>query len=102
MMLFTLAASLLALHTQLSNPILVPDRFPGQVPIHPYKYGTLASASGPGWIVREQDKYTCDAGSRHFAGRINITDTKSIFFCKYLSREGYRYAVFVLQWHCND
>lgn len=40
-----------------------------------------ASATGDNWNVREVGDDVCKAGSRHFAGRINITDEKSMFFC---------------------
>lgn len=45
-------------------------------------YDQAASASGDGWYVKEQDERLCDAASRHFAGQINVTDDKSIFFCE--------------------
>ena len=42
----------------------------------------LAEAEGDGWWVKEQSDSVCKAGSRHFAGKINVTEAKSIFFCK--------------------
>lgn len=37
-----------------------------------------------GWMVQEQDSRVCDAGSRQFTGRVNVTDDKSMFFCTFL------------------
>ncbi|ETS76921.1 hypothetical protein PFICI_10795 [Pestalotiopsis fici W106-1] len=48
---------------------------------------TEASATGDNWSVREQYDSTCVAGSRHFAGQINVTDDKSMFFWFVESRE---------------
>ncbi|OGM47809.1 hypothetical protein ABOM_003344 [Aspergillus bombycis] len=74
---------------QLSVPMLIPSRPGHQVPIRieSSSYSSLASASGPGWMVHEQDEHTCDAGSRNFAGRVNISDTKSMFFWFFESRQ---------------
>jgi hypothetical protein len=36
---------------------------------------------GDGWTAQEQDERVCDAGSRHFTGRVNATEGKSMFFC---------------------
>jgi hypothetical protein len=41
------------------------------------------TAAGDGWTAQQQDGRVCDAGSRHFTGRVNVTEGKSIFFCKY-------------------
>lgn len=41
-----------------------------------------ALVKGDGWYVVEQNDQLCEAGSRHYAGRINVTDDKSIFYCK--------------------
>lgn len=42
-------------------------------------------AAGDGWTAQEQDGRVCDAGSRQFTGRVNVTEGKSIFFCKSLT-----------------
>lgn len=42
-----------------------------------------SEASGDNWFAREQYDAVCEAGSRHFAGRVNVTDDKSIFFCQF-------------------
>lgn len=34
------------------------------------------------YTVTEQDDTLCDAGTRQWTGSINVTDKKSIFFCK--------------------
>ncbi|KAL4789277.1 Alpha/Beta hydrolase protein [Aspergillus venezuelensis] len=47
----------------------------------------LSSARGDGWYVAEQDDQLCEAGSRHFAGKINVTDGRNIFFWFIESRE---------------
>ncbi|KAL4788872.1 hypothetical protein BDV19DRAFT_374947 [Aspergillus venezuelensis] len=60
---------------------------PVSIGIGSSKYSSLASASGRGWIVNEQDEFTCDAGTRNFAGRVKITDTKSMFFWFFESRD---------------
>lgn len=33
------------------------------------------------WAIYEQDNRTCDAGSRTFAGTVNVMAVKSLFFC---------------------
>lgn len=45
-------------------------------------FHTEASATGDNWAVREQYDSACVTGSRQFAGQINVTDDKSMFFCK--------------------
>lgn len=50
--------------------------------LEPADYSSFASASGENWSVREQDDSLCKAGSRHFAGSVNVTDDKSLFFCE--------------------
>ncbi|KAH6991343.1 Alpha/Beta hydrolase protein [Ilyonectria sp. MPI-CAGE-AT-0026] len=50
-------------------------------------YSSFASASGENWSVREQDDSLCEAGSRHFAGSVNVTDDKNLFFWFFESRK---------------
>ncbi|KAH7136266.1 Alpha/Beta hydrolase protein [Dactylonectria macrodidyma] len=54
--------------------------------VQPPTFQTAASAEGDNWSVKEQDDSVCAAGSRHFAGRINVTDDKSMFFWFFESR----------------
>ena len=43
---------------------------------------TIDHAEDENWSAQEVGDEVCRAGSHHFAGRINVTDTKSMFFCK--------------------
>lgn len=52
-----------------------------QQPIHTDSQGGKIQADG--WMVQEQDSRVCDAGSRQFTGRVNVTDDKSMFFCTF-------------------
>lgn len=42
----------------------------------------LAEEQPAPFTLRKQSKELCDAGSEYWTGVVNVTDDKSIFFCK--------------------
>ncbi|RDW77509.1 hypothetical protein BP6252_05562 [Coleophoma cylindrospora] len=55
---------------------------------HPInRISPLRSAHGDNWTAQEQDDRVCRAETRHFSGRVNVTEEKSLFFWFVEARE---------------